>query len=97
MGFGDFDKECLRVCFEVLQNYDPRNPVYFSKERRFHEFGLVLFFECMVPTLQGIIVGKILSNLFVSDKHTSQRSNQRYLCKNKRRRRTIKQINQISF
>ena len=75
-----FGRECLRVCFEVLENYDPRqrNPVYNSKERQLYEFRLVLFFECMVPTLQGIIVGNVLNNVSVSVKHTSQRSNQSY-------------------
>ena len=70
-----------------------RNPVSNSKERQFYEFRafrFVLFVECMVPTLQGIIVGNILNNMSVSVKHTSQRSNQRRLCKNKRRRRTTK-------
>ena len=46
----------------------------------------------MVPTLQRIIVGNILNNTSVSVKHTSQRSNQRHLCKNKRRTRTTKLI-----
>ena len=69
-----------------------RNPVSNSKERQFYEFRLVLFVECMVPTLQRIIVGTILNNTSLSVKHTSQRSNQRHLCKNKRRRRTTKLI-----
>ena len=69
-----------------------RNPVSNSKERQFYEFRLVLFVECMVPTLQRIIVGNILNNTSVSVKHISQRSNQRHLCKNKRRRQTTKKI-----
>ena len=60
-----------------------RNQVSNSKERQFYEFRLVLFFECMVPTFQRIIVGNILNNMSVSVKHTSQRLNQRCLCKNK--------------
>ena len=47
----------------------------------------------MVPTLQGIIFRNILNGMSVSVKHTSQRSNQRYGCKNKRRRRTIEKNN----
>ena len=51
----------------------------------------------MVPTLQRIIVGNILNNTSVSVKHTSQRSNQRHLCKNERRRRTTKFYEQTRF
>ena len=65
-----------------------RNPVPNSKERQFYKLRLVLFIECMVPTLQGIIVGNVLNNMSVSVKHTSQRSNQRYLYNNKIRKRT---------
>ena len=74
-----------------------RNPVSNSKEWQFYEFRLVLFVECMVPTLQRIIVGNILNNTSVSVKHTSQRSNQRHLCKNERRRRTTKFYEQTRF
>ena len=72
-----------------------RNPVSNSKEQQFYKFRLVSFSECMVPTLQGIIVGSILNNMFVSVKHTSKRSSQRCLCKNKRRRQTIRKTNKV--
>ena len=67
-----------------------RNPVSNSKERQAYEVRLALLLECMVPTLQGIIVGGVLNNMSVSIIHTSQRPNQRYLCKNKTRRQTMK-------
>ena len=50
-----------------------RNPVSNSKERYFYELRVVLLSECMVPTLQRIIVGSVLSNMSVSVKHTYQR------------------------
>ena len=73
MGFGDFDRECLRVCLEVLQTYDPRveepSMQFKGTTLLFYELRLVVFFECMVWTLQGIIAGSMLNNMSVSVKH----------------------------
>ena len=89
-----------------LWPYGQRNPVSNSKERQLHEFTGFIFWvhgsdltrdHCWKHFIYLFVYIYIYTHLSLSAKHTSQRSNQRYLCKNNRRKRTMRKNKQTKF
>ena len=98
LGFWDFDRECLRVCLEVLQNYDPRaegTQYPIPRSNKFMSLDWGLFFECMVLTLHGIIDESVSNNMSVSVKHTSWRSKSEVLVQEQKNVRDHEKTNKV--